>query len=58
MDTAHKNLRRLTEEVGGRNKLARLLGVTGPYVGRVLKGEKPITEELAQKISKHFIGTN
>ena len=32
-------LRWLRDEVGGRNKLARLLGVTGPYLGRVLRGE-------------------
>ena len=49
MDKALKDLRRLLDKVGGRNKLAKLLGVTGPYIGRVLKGEKPMTEELASK---------
>jgi hypothetical protein len=57
MDTALKDLRRLKEKVGGRNKLAKKLGVTGPYVGRVLKGEKPMTE-VAENIAKHFRGTN
>ena len=44
-------LRWLRDEVGGRNKLARLLGVTGPYLGRVLRGEKPMTEELAERLA-------
>jgi hypothetical protein len=44
MDKALKDLRRLEEKVGGRNKLADLLGVSRPYVGRVLKGEKPMAE--------------
>jgi hypothetical protein len=48
LDKALKDLRRLKENVGGRNKLAKLLGVTGPYIGRVLSGEKPMTEELAR----------
>ena len=42
-------LRRLRDEVGGRNKLAKLLGFTGPHLGRVLRGEKPMTEELVEK---------
>jgi biopolymer transport protein ExbB/TolQ len=46
MDRALKDLRCLKEKVGGRNKLAKVIGVTGPYIGRVLKGEKPMTEEL------------
>ena len=50
MDTALKDLRRLKEKVGGRNKLAKVLGVTGPYIGRVLKREKPMTEELAERL--------
>jgi hypothetical protein len=50
MDKALKDLRRLKDEVGGRNKLAKLLGVTGPYIGRVLKGQKPMTDELAGKL--------
>src|ERR1700722_9903367 len=50
MDKALKDLRRLRDKVGGRNKLAKLLGVTGPYIGRVLSGEKPMTEELVWKL--------
>jgi transcriptional regulator with XRE-family HTH domain len=50
MDKALHDLRRLKEKVGGRNKLADLLGVSRPYVGRVLKGEKPMSEELAAKL--------
>ena len=41
---------RQREHVGGRNKLAKLLGVTGPYLGRVLSGEKPMTEELLRPL--------
>jgi transcriptional regulator with XRE-family HTH domain len=52
MDKALKDLRRLKEKVGGRNKLARLLGVSGPYIGRVLKGDKPMTEELIEKFAR------
>jgi len=51
MDKALANLRRLKDEVGGRNKLARLLGVTGPYAGRVLRGEKPMTAELVERLT-------
>jgi hypothetical protein len=50
MDQALKELRRLNKKVGGRNRLAKLLGLTGPYIGRVLSGKKPMTEELASKL--------
>ena len=39
-------------QVGGRNKLAKLLCVAGPYIGRVLNGEKPMTERLAAKLAQ------
>jgi transcriptional regulator with XRE-family HTH domain len=52
MDQALKELRRLKEKVGGRNKLADLLGVSRPHIGRVLKGEKPMTEELVRMINE------
>ena len=51
LDRALGELRRLKEKVGGRNKLAKLLCVTGPYIGRVLSGEKPMTEELVAKLA-------
>jgi transcriptional regulator with XRE-family HTH domain len=51
-EKALTELRRLKEKVGGRNKLAKLLGVTGPYLGRVLCGEKPMTEELAERLAR------
>ncbi len=51
MDKALRDLRRLKEVVGGRNKLAKLLGFTGQYVGRVLRGEKPMTEELVKRLA-------
>jgi hypothetical protein len=50
MDRALGDLRRLKEKVDGRNKLAKLLGVTGPYIGRVLSGEKPMTERLVERV--------
>ncbi len=49
-DKALGELRRLKEKVGGRNKLAKLIGFTGPYIGRVLSGEKPMTEELVERL--------
>jgi hypothetical protein len=52
LDMVLKELRRFKDVVGGRNKLAKLLGVTGPYIGRVLKGEKPMTEELVAKVAQ------
>jgi len=51
MDKALEELRRLRDQVGGRNKLAKLLGVTGPYLGRVLRRDKPMTEELAERLA-------
>jgi hypothetical protein len=50
MDKALKDLRRLKEKVGGRNKVAYLVGYNRSYIGRVLKGEKPMTEELIGKL--------
>jgi hypothetical protein len=50
MEKALEELRWLRDKVGGRNKLAKLLGVTGPYLGRVLSGEKPMTEELVERL--------
>jgi hypothetical protein len=44
--------RELAKELGGRNRLAEALGVTGPYLGRVLRGIKPISSELTQKLQK------
>jgi transcriptional regulator with XRE-family HTH domain len=52
MDKTLSELRRLLGRVGGRNKLAKLLGVTGPYLGRVLRGEKPMTEELVERLAQ------
>jgi hypothetical protein len=50
-DKALGELRRLRDKLG-RNKLAKLVGVSGPYLGRVLSGEKPMTEELAERIAQ------
>jgi len=45
-------------EKGGRNKLASLLGVSGPYLGRVLSGKKPMTTELIDKLRTISTGQN
>ena len=58
MDEALRDLRRLKDKVGGRNKLAKLLGVTGPYIGRVLSGEKPMTEEIIERLKSFKRKTN
>ena len=52
MEKALEELRWLQDKAGGRNKLAKLLGITGPYLGRVLREEKPMTEELARKMAE------
>jgi hypothetical protein len=47
-----EKLREFRDHVGGRNKLAKLLGVSGPYLGRVLSGEKPMTAEMVERLSR------
>jgi len=42
--------RELLSLVGSQNKLAKLLGVSRSYLGRVLSGEKPIKEELGVRV--------
>ena len=49
---ALEELHQLRDNVGGRNKLAKLLGVSGPYLGRVLRGEKPMTEQLVERLAR------
>jgi transcriptional regulator with XRE-family HTH domain len=46
----HRHALRLRDEVGGRNQLARLLGVSAPYLGRILNREKPMTAEMVQRL--------
>jgi hypothetical protein len=46
----------VTKELGGRNKLAKLLDFSGPYIRRVLSVEKPITAEVVQSIRLFNIG--
>jgi DNA-binding transcriptional regulator YdaS (Cro superfamily) len=50
--TETTELRRLLKEVGGRNKLARLLGVSGPYLRGVLRGEREMTEEIVERLGQ------
>ena len=42
--------RQLKDNVGGRNRLARLLAVSPSYLGRVLSGEKPMTSALIERL--------
>lgn len=37
-------------EIGGRNAFARLLDIDASYLGRVLAGQKPLSDELRQKL--------
>ena len=39
----------LRDLLGGRNKLARFLGVSPPYLGRILSRKKPMTAEILEK---------
>ena len=45
-----QKLREFLSLVGSQNKLAKLLGVSRPYLGRVLNGEKPITAGMVARI--------
>jgi len=45
-----EKLRELCAQAGGRNNLAKLLGVSGPYLGRVLRAEKPMTVEMVERL--------
>ena len=42
--------RELMVKTGGRNKLAAALDVSGPYLGRVLGGQKRMTEEFIRRV--------
>jgi plasmid maintenance system antidote protein VapI len=45
-----QKLREFLALAGSQNKLAKLLGVNWPYLGRVLRGEKPITAGMIKKL--------
>jgi hypothetical protein len=42
--------------MGGRNKFAVALGVSGPYLGRVLGGKKPMTAEMVDRLNAVWPG--
>jgi hypothetical protein len=44
--------RSLAKQLGGRKKLAAALSVSGPYLGRVLRGVKPMTVKLVEKLAQ------
>lgn len=44
--------RELAADVGGAAALAREIGVTRQYVSRLLKGERPISEQVARQIQR------
>jgi transcriptional regulator with XRE-family HTH domain len=45
-----QKLREFLSLAGSQNKLAKLLGVSRPYLGRVLSGEKPITAKMIERL--------
>jgi transcriptional regulator with XRE-family HTH domain len=45
-----QKLREFLNLVGSQNKLGKMLGVTRPYLGRVLKGKKPMTAGMIERI--------
>ena len=45
-----KILRERRDQAGSRNNLAMQLGVNGPYLGRILRGEKPITADIIGRL--------
>ncbi len=40
----------IATEVGGRNQLAKLLERSAPYTGRLLRGEKPISQDVINRV--------
>jgi transcriptional regulator with XRE-family HTH domain len=48
--------RELMIEKGGRNKLATALGISGPYLGRVVGGKKRMTAELIERLKMVSMG--
>ena len=42
----------LRDRAGGRNRLAAVLGISAPYLGRVLSGEKPMTVEMVDRLRR------
>jgi hypothetical protein len=45
-----ERLQNLLEKHGSRNKLAAKIGVSGPHLGRVLRGERSVRRALIEKI--------
>jgi hypothetical protein len=42
----------LMAQVGGRNQLAKLLGLSAPYIGRVMRGEKAVSERVISRLAE------
>jgi transcriptional regulator with XRE-family HTH domain len=49
-----EKLHTLRERVGSGNRLADLLGVSRPYLHRVMTGAKPMTNELVERLEAAF----
>jgi transcriptional regulator with XRE-family HTH domain len=45
-----QKLREFLALAGSQNKLAKILGISRPYLGRVLNGEKPITAGMIERL--------
>lgn len=50
-----EELRKFRDKVGGRNKAADLLRVNPTYLGRVLRGEKPMTAEMVKRLRERLL---
>lgn len=49
--------RDMADKLGSVAKLASQIGVTRQYLGRVLRGEKPLTREVADRLSKLMVSS-
>jgi DNA-binding transcriptional regulator YdaS (Cro superfamily) len=49
-------IKRACDEVGGRNALARLIGVSPSYVSQLIAGDRPIPVERCPEIERATSG--
>jgi hypothetical protein len=42
----------LMERVGGRNRLAKMLKLSPPYLGRIIRGEKPMSQNVMGRLDE------
>ena len=49
-EARREELQELAQSLGGRNRLAEFLGVSGPQAGRLLSGARSVTDQIAARI--------